>query len=306
MSDPTVEWLHVQPLLEAACSQMDVGQMVHTSTFSLFEAMSAVEVGNPKMDAGAQPKTDNLPLADRPLNLDLTQEQLLSIMDHLLCLEATWQTGSSLAQTLYSSLYMMQLPRLSPNVALSAFCRAVEATCLEVNRLVTDGCVCEEEDFNPHTAGLPIESAATTSTSDKCLAALSLAIDASGNQPTHSKQGPPGGQRSSMLAAALVARLQFRKLLFQGISKLQRKQKQDLDMAHKLFLKALTELDNIRDSMHLASSDILGFDESLNSHLDPPVPPRVVKVKSRQDAFSYYETLLKQLIRVCSVTYVTE
>lgn len=81
-----------------------------------------------------------------------------------------------------------------------------------------------------------------------------------------------------MLAAALVARLQFRKLLFQGISKLQRKQKQDLDMAHKLFLKALTELDNIRDSMHLASSDILGFDESLNSHLDPPVPPRVVKV----------------------------
>lgn len=130
MSDPTVEWLHVQPLLEAACSQMDVGQMVHTSTFSLFEAMSAVEVGNPKMDAGAQPKTDNLPLADRPLNLDLTQEQLLSIMDHLLCLEATWQTGSSLAQTLYSSLYMMQLPRYvhpSPRLVHAESSHSVQA-----------------------------------------------------------------------------------------------------------------------------------------------------------------------------------
>lgn len=52
MSDPTAEWVPIAGLLEAASSQLDVGQQLHTSVFSLFEAMSAVEIGNPKMDAG--------------------------------------------------------------------------------------------------------------------------------------------------------------------------------------------------------------------------------------------------------------
>ncbi len=36
--------VHVQPLLRAACEAMAVGELVHTEAFSLFEAMSAVEV----------------------------------------------------------------------------------------------------------------------------------------------------------------------------------------------------------------------------------------------------------------------
>ncbi len=63
------------------------------------------------MDMAAGPRTSPLPLEERPLQLDLSPEQLLSVMDHLLCLEAAWHCGSSLAQTIYSSLYMMQIPR---------------------------------------------------------------------------------------------------------------------------------------------------------------------------------------------------
>lgn len=51
-ADPGVDWVPVAGLLEAASSQLEVGQLLHTSVFSLFEAMSAVEIGNPKMDAG--------------------------------------------------------------------------------------------------------------------------------------------------------------------------------------------------------------------------------------------------------------
>lgn len=46
------EWVPIGRLLDAASAELRVGQMVHTSVFSLFEAMSAVEIGNPKMDAG--------------------------------------------------------------------------------------------------------------------------------------------------------------------------------------------------------------------------------------------------------------
>jgi hypothetical protein len=50
-------------------------------------------------------------LEQRPLLLDLSQEQLLGVMDQLLRLEATWHNGGSLATTVYSSLYMMQPER---------------------------------------------------------------------------------------------------------------------------------------------------------------------------------------------------
>lgn len=56
MTDPTVDWVPVAGLLEAASSELEVGQLLHTSVFSLFEAMSAVEIGNPKMDAGESSK----------------------------------------------------------------------------------------------------------------------------------------------------------------------------------------------------------------------------------------------------------
>jgi hypothetical protein len=45
------------------------------------------------------------------MQLELTQQQLLGVMDHLLCLEATWHNGGALARTLYSSMYMMQPQR---------------------------------------------------------------------------------------------------------------------------------------------------------------------------------------------------
>jgi hypothetical protein len=50
--DPNVDWVSVSALLDAASSELNVGQLLHTSVFSLFESMSAVEIGNPKMDAG--------------------------------------------------------------------------------------------------------------------------------------------------------------------------------------------------------------------------------------------------------------
>jgi hypothetical protein len=55
--DPNVDWVSVSALLDAASSELNVGQLLHTSVFSLFEAMSAVEIGNPKMDAGGASAT---------------------------------------------------------------------------------------------------------------------------------------------------------------------------------------------------------------------------------------------------------
>ncbi|KAF8061133.1 NAA35 [Scenedesmus sp. PABB004] len=309
-------WEPVGGLLAAACDELEVGQMVHTSVFSLFEAMSAVEIGNPKMDIGARPKGDARPLAERPLELELAPEALLGVMDGLLAAEATWHCGGAAARTVYSSAYMMQPERTSAHPVLATYCRAVEAAAAEANHLVMTGCVCEEEDFNAHVAGLPLEravtatgaaatgaadapqpdaaaAAAAAAASDKLLASITAAADAA--------QRDAGGAAG----AALAARLQFRRLLLQGLVKLKRRQKQDLDQAAKLFLRAQGELAAVRASLGLGAAHVrLGWDENINAHLVPAAPPRVVKMLSGEGAVDYYEALLGQLLRVCSVTAV--
>lgn len=91
------DYVNITGLLAKASEALPVGQMVQTETFSLFEAMSAVEIGNPKMDATAsgaeQPKTIDALIDEGLAPVDLTPDQVLAVMDRLLAMEATWCTG---------------------------------------------------------------------------------------------------------------------------------------------------------------------------------------------------------------------
>lgn len=151
----------VKALIDGACGALPVGQLIKTENFNLFEAMSALEVGNVKMDPSCQPptKTVHQMIGDGMAPLELSSGQLLAVIDHLMCLEATWHTGASAAQTIYASLYMLAPDRTADNVVLSAYCKALEGTSREIRNAVYNGCVCDEEDFNVHVIGLPIEDA---------------------------------------------------------------------------------------------------------------------------------------------------
>ena len=56
MEQPTAEsqyeLIDIRSLLEEASSQLAVGEMIHTHDFDLFHVMSAVEIGDPRLDAG--------------------------------------------------------------------------------------------------------------------------------------------------------------------------------------------------------------------------------------------------------------
>lgn len=104
------DYVPVTDLLARASAQLGVGELLQTDNFSLFEAMSAIEIGNIKMDAGAAPKLAEVP-QEYPLQTQPSQGTMIAIMDSILSLEATWHTGPSLAQTVYCSHYMMQQDR---------------------------------------------------------------------------------------------------------------------------------------------------------------------------------------------------
>lgn len=102
------EWVRIDQLISAAASALQVGESVQIETFSLFEAMSAVEVGNPKMDSAATPapSVQELLATDTSLK-ELTLPQQLAIMEKLLLLQTSHMCfAAPLAATVYTSLHM--------------------------------------------------------------------------------------------------------------------------------------------------------------------------------------------------------
>ncbi|GJM87261.1 hypothetical protein PR202_ga03198 [Eleusine coracana subsp. coracana] len=91
-------WADASPLLAAACRDLQDGELVHGENFSLFAAMSALEIMDPKMDSGSERSGYNSieeaiedGAAPIPLSLDRTLDvqRSIDVMDHLFsCLES--------------------------------------------------------------------------------------------------------------------------------------------------------------------------------------------------------------------------
>ncbi len=64
----------------------------------------------------------------------------------------------------------------------------------------------------------------------------------------------------------------------QGLQRVQRSCKQDLDFARKQFLLAQQELERMRGSAHPDPRAAPGFSPDVNRHLMAPVPPRNITV----------------------------
>lgn len=113
--------------MKDAAAEMEPGTMIHSEWFNLYEAMSALELMDPKMDAGTNRDEVSSPeerlqqgarlfswrccwspcdFVAGELRLELTPKEVLAICDNLLGLELLWYDGNSLAQTLFTCLYI--------------------------------------------------------------------------------------------------------------------------------------------------------------------------------------------------------
>jgi hypothetical protein len=131
-----------------------VGQMVASPKFNLLSAMSALEIMDPKMDAGMV--TDSVTLEELlgtdHMPSDLTAEQIISLVDNMLTEEMRWLSGHSLAQTVFTCLYLHDLTRIS-DYRYRAIAAAVLKSCAIVRNMVVRADFYEEEDFVPQTFG---------------------------------------------------------------------------------------------------------------------------------------------------------
>ncbi|KAF2826351.1 amino-acid N-acetyltransferas-like protein subunit Mak10 [Ophiobolus disseminans] len=154
-----------------ASNALDVGQLVKDDYFTLFESIGAIEIMDSKMDSGFLNPGETLE-DDYDTLTPLLPEEIIGIMDQLLCYEMAWHTGYPLSQTLFTSVYIDKL--LWPEVkileqaqfyrgtipdekrpgpllqALRAYCLALIKGCDFVIAKITSRDYFEEEDFCTH------------------------------------------------------------------------------------------------------------------------------------------------------------
>ncbi|KAI8065688.1 Mak10 subunit, NatC N-terminal acetyltransferase-domain-containing protein [Gongronella butleri] len=298
----TPPWKDITAFLADATQDMDEGQLIHLQSFSLFDAMTAIEIMDPRMDTGMLLK-ENEPV-DYDIRTPRTPAQVLWIVDHLLNCEMAWLSGHSLAQTVYTSLYFHHIPQLlhqtpvparasasMDDVMLTVVRAAVLATvrcCRYIWTEMSSGNVYEEEDFTTNLFGLSIydEIMDVDVFNDIRLALLLL-------------QDKMDGQENNEWLAALHQRLTVRQHFLKALMFLAQPRcshiKQVSDNLHQILEKPFDCLDK-GDPVHGA------FDPNINRKLTSQAPPRSVSLPSHTDAYNQFIRLIRRLHDICSIT----
>lgn len=330
-------WADVSCLLRLACNDLQDDELINGENFNLFAAMSALEIMDPKMDSGIVSTYYSIDeaiengAAPVPLSFDRTLDvqRIIDIMDHLLSCEATWHKGGSLAQTVFSSIYLMRPERTSSHALLHSYCRVIRATCNAVVSAVSDARTNEEEDLFTMTYGLPLKSEGD----DKCLSMLH-AVEETISRQLRACKAPSSKKRvledieplqnnfdlEEGFCKALLCRLRFRKHFYHVLTCMRRPQGKGLELAKKHIISCLSELDSmlksgeflrsnnahgtseegIEDKTTASGCQPIGFDTTLNSRSATPTPPRAIKLFSWKKAVDYFQKLLHDLEILCS------
>ena len=191
-SERAPQTYNVQDLLERARKSLKVGELLASPSFDLHTSMTAMEIGDPKMDP-AMRRVDQRSLSERvaageaPLQ-SLSESSLLATMDRLLQLEVAWHDGFMLSQTVYTCLYMMDLERYgaviqvcvnwclircmedihcyyvfssdycrtSAHHVMHSFCNAIHVSCSYLYELIYSAQVSYDEDASVLTFGISL------------------------------------------------------------------------------------------------------------------------------------------------------
>jgi hypothetical protein len=280
------EWEDVTELLATATSQLRVGEMVHPEDFSLYSAMSAIELMQPKMDVGFG-LVRNVEEVEIPSTL--SDAEVIRIMDELLACQATWMEAHTLPQTVCSCVYTQRLDEV-PRPELSAFIR-IQLACMSLVRtIVSTEQVADEEDFILYNFGfnLPVLSEPTVA---------KLVRDATSAEKTGAPSGCSGSRATAALRQLLCARLKFLQLFHSAISALTSPKCKRIPEAEIAIELAVAQLKLIETSSSQFPDGVIAdcFDSTFNRHLLSNAPPRTAPLLARPLAFASWSKLLDQL-----------
>ncbi|XP_059048022.1 N-alpha-acetyltransferase 35, NatC auxiliary subunit isoform X2 [Achroia grisella] len=320
----TYNWVDITSDFFKHIQDLQLGELLHDGhLFGLFEAMSAIEMMDPKMDAGMLCNRGN----PKPLNFqqavatgkikidDLEPSELIGIIDATMACIVSWLEGHSLAQTVFTNLYLHQ-PHLITNKILKAYCIAVYKLLDCIRDCINKAQVFEEEDFQPMGYGYRLGShpqsgntydASLEVSEQKCIAMLREQEEEL-NKKVRSAEDEANSEWS-----ALAARIRFTRMFYQALLLITKRDSQSGADCVAL-LNGCSEMMKViiktagKGTQPIENSDSpnpMGFEPMINQRLLPPTFPRYTRIKPRLDALHYFDEQVTRLRHAWKITSCT-
>ncbi|KAL1920870.1 uncharacterized protein VTP21DRAFT_11505 [Calcarisporiella thermophila] len=319
-------WKDITAFLDEVTQEFGVGQLIHPPSFSLFEAMSAIEIMDPKMDSGMVLKTDSEKEPFNPFEL-LTPSQVLFVVDKLTACETTWLAGQPLSQTIFTCLYTHHVVELTDQsvrppltnfsgdeeqvatsntpppqlvwLTLKAYVLGVLKCSQAIWVEMTKGNIYEEEDFTTNKQGLSFSEHILGST------VINLLDDA-----YNWSVGPgrveilrlyEGDEKEINAFEALINRIQMRKSFLLALTYLSAEPFMVPARTKESLLTTLECMEKIRISIIPTTELQSAFDSTIHRKLAAQAPPRPVTLHTTEEAYEFLTCTLQRLVKICGV-----
>ncbi|CAG8537610.1 13125_t:CDS:10 [Ambispora gerdemannii] len=309
--------------LDEVTREFQIGQLVHLESFGLYDAMSSIEIMDPKMDSGMILDSD---LTKKPLilNARLTPRQVLGVIDRLFICEMTWHSGHSLSQTLYTCMYLHHVLELKTELfsnereheetssdvpiefvilVLKAYILGTAKCCNFVLEEMVKGNVYEEEDFATNKFALNLYEDFPESSAVNLLDDAENWLDQKGS--SWLLENEP--ENWEILTHALKSRLRLRKSFLLALIHLAKPRCQQYTESQKHLLTTLQILTGTNDEPGIKDTIELGvdvdgaFDPLINRKLVSQTPPRPIRLLTMQQSLEEIDNLLKNTLLICGV-----
>ncbi|KIW68012.1 hypothetical protein PV04_03988 [Phialophora macrospora] len=293
---PNVQVNEITREFSKAASKLAPGKLVKDDHFTLFEAVSALEIGDPKMDSGCtafDPDSDEELDPTKPLSA----EEIIWLMDELMYREVAWQMGYPLSQTLFTSVHIERLlwpepkrlsdasfgrndpvPRGTASLLRDVFqpyCLGLIKCCDLVLSMVTSQHYYEEEDFATQIFNRPLLHNFSVGEVMDMLGSARTWLDDS--------------QLDSELAGALTSRIDARSAILKLFHECDCGTRPSLSTLEK----DISLIRTIEKSAFLGRpTSAVAFTLKIQRRLASSVPPRPMVVVEKEKAFSFLHKLL--------------
>mmetsp|Transcript_174937 Transcript_174937/g.555409 ORF Transcript_174937/g.555409 Transcript_174937/m.555409 type:complete len:654 (+) Transcript_174937:283-2244(+) len=279
---------------------MNLGEMLESPEFRLFDAMSAIEIMDPKMDSGFDSAGDmSLERAEQEgiIKKSLSHSELITMWDELFMYYLLWLDGHTIVQTCWCCLYLQNIKELvRPIPVFGAFIDAFLIACRSAKDAIISANVFDDEDFMPSLFGVDLEACAESTKPDEV------------SKNLQAQRKMLAGEKSE-LAKAVASRLEFigeYALALVELSENKEGKQRNFDQVQRRLKACCGLVEHFGKEEQAADEATLRcFDASFNRSLLVPGPPRIVEpIRDRAQVFGMWTSHLQELQLCCGILRV--
>ncbi|XP_055348323.1 N-alpha-acetyltransferase 35, NatC auxiliary subunit-like [Paramacrobiotus metropolitanus] len=311
VSSQPQQWRDIQAQFAEWSREIHPGELLSTPAFTLYDAMSAIELMDVKMDIGLSLKDRKIKSFEDGVVKGLmklegfSSSDYLAVMDRSLPFVIMWMQGHCVAQTVFTLLYLHK-PEALRDELMHAYCVTLLELIDHVRQIMLDGGVVEEEDFQVMS---PISIPNLFNDPSKPRSALSKSLKiaeetCARNARRLKSAASPAEVDEAARWNAIALRFKFLRTLVQFLSAFRWRSDAFFTEAPQQLEVLQTTLEKIVGGYFLDGERVLqapGFEPLINLHLLPPSFPRHTPLTLGEETFVFMKRLVDGLKVVMSV-----